>query len=366
MKLHETIITGLGGALLLVAAVALAPAAQSAEFFEGKTLTMVNNYPPGGASDTEGRIFARHLSRHIPGNPNIVFKNVAGAGGLKGFNWLGEVAKNDGLTASFYTWNPMLQIIDDPALRVPFDKFVFVAGVSPPVVAFIRKDVKPGINSPSDFLKAHDFKIAGLSDAAVHDVRNRLALDLLLGPVYGNVTGFRGFAPMFKAILQDEVQFSASSIPGYRGKVVPTMVEPGIVIPVFHFEIAKADGSFMASPDVPDIPTYLDLYRMKNGQDAMPSGIEWEAMKLLNTLYTNLLRTIFMPPGSPQEAADALAKGFESVVGDPEFLAEYKKVIKAPPNMITGAAGRAVIANLKSVDPELVAFFKQYIADARK
>ena len=98
----------------------------------------------------------------------------------------------------------------------------------------------------------------------------------------------------------------------------------------------------------------------------MPSGIEWEAMKLLNTLYTNLLRTIFMPPGSPQEAADALAKGFESVVGDPEFLAEYKKVIKAPPNMITGAAGRAVIANLKSVDPELVAFFKQYIADARK
>ena len=93
MKLHETIIAGLGGALLLVAGAALTPAAQSAEFFAGKTLTMVNNYPPGGASDTEGRIFARHLTRHIPGNPNIVFKNVAGAGGLKGFNWLGEVAK---------------------------------------------------------------------------------------------------------------------------------------------------------------------------------------------------------------------------------------------------------------------------------
>ena len=362
----DVVLTVTASVFLFVMGVVTPTTVYSADFFAGKTLTMVNNYPPGGASDTEGRIFARHLSKHIPGNPSIVFKNVAGAGGLTGFNWLGEVAKSDGLTASFYTWNPMLQIVQDKALRVPFDKFVFVAGVSPPVVAFIRKNVKPGINTPSDFLKAHDFKIAGLSDAAVHDVRNRLALDLLLGSVYGNVTGFKGFAPMFKAILQDEVQFSSSSIPGYRGKVVPTMVDPGYVIPVFHYEISKSDGSFQASPDVPDIPTYLDLYKMKNGKDAMPSGIKWEAMKLLNTLYTNLLRTVFMPPGSPQEAANALAKGFDGIVGDAEFLAEYKKVIKAPPNMITGDAGRAVIANLSSVDPKLVAFFKQYIADARK
>ena len=366
MKPRNILLAGLGAASLIVAAILAPVTAYSIEFFAGKTLTMVNNYPPGGASDTEGRIFARHLSKYIPGNPTIVFKNVAGAGGLKGFNWLGEVAKADGLTASFYTWNPMLQIVNDPALRVPFDKFVFVAGVSPPVVAFIRKDVKPGINTPADFLKAHDFKIAGLSDAAVHDVRNRLALDLLLGPVYGNVTGFRGFSPMYKALQQNEVQFSSSSIPGYRGTVVPTMVDTGIVIPVFHYEISKADGTFQASPDVPDIPTYLDLYKMKYGKSAMPSGTKWEAIKLLNTLYTNLLRTVFMPPGSPQEAADALAKGFEGVAHDAAFLAEYKKVIKAPPNMITGDAGRAVIGNLATVDPALVGFFKQYIADARK
>ncbi|HEX9583821.1 MAG TPA: hypothetical protein VGB36_04880 [Gammaproteobacteria bacterium] len=366
MERCNAIFAGAAGAIFLIAGSIAPAAAQSKPFFEGKTLTMVNNYPAGGASDTEGRIFARHLSRHIAGNPTIVFKNVAGAGGLTGFNWLGEVAKPDGLTASFYTWNPLLQIVEDPALRVPFDKFEFVAGLSPPVVAFIRKDVTPGINSPADFLKARDFKIAGLSDVAVHDVRNRLALDLLLGPVYGNVTGFRGFAPMFKAIQQNEVQFSASSIPGYRGKVVPTMVETGIVIPVFHFEISNPDGTFTASPDVPNIPTYLDLYQMKYGKGAKPSGDKWEALKLLNTLYTNLLRTVFMPPGSPKEAVDALDAAFSSVVKDPEFLAEYEKVVKAPPQMISGDAGRKVIANLSNVKPELVSFFKQYVADARK
>ena len=355
------------GGIWMIFAVSGSPAyAQSKPFFEGKTLTMVNNYPAGGASDTEGRIFARHLSNHIAGNPTIVFKNVAGAGGLTGFNWLGEVAKPDGLTVSFYTWNPLLQIVGDPALRVPFDKFEFVAGLSPPVVAFIRKDVKPGINTPADFLKARDFKIAGLSDVAVHDVRNRLALDLLLGPVYGNVTGFRGFAPMFKAIQQNEVQFSSSSIPGYRGKVVPTMVDTGIVIPVFHFEISNPDGSFSASPDVPNIPTYLDLYQLKFGKGAMPSGEKWEALKLLNTLYTNLLRTVFMPPGSPHEAVEALSVAFTDVVKDPAFLAEYEKVVKAPPRMITGESGRKVIANLSNVSPEMRAFFKQYVADARK
>lgn len=338
--------------------------AEAADFYAGQTLTIMNNYPPGGGSDIDGRIFARHLSDYIPGHPKIVFKNMAGAGGLTAFNWLGEVAKPDGLTASYYTWNPVVQIIGDPKLRVPFNKFVFVAGSTSPVVAFIRKDVAPGINGPSDFLKAHDFKIGGLSDDALHDVRHRLSLDMLLGPVYGNVTGFAGFAPLFKAMQQNEVQFSSSSLPGYRGAVVPTMVDTGIVVPVFQYETASPDGTFSASPDVPNLPTWLDLYHEKYGKDVMPSGIKWESYKLLNLLYTNLLRTVLMPPGSPKEAALALATGFEGVAKDPAFQAEYEKVIQAPVDMIGHDAGERVIAQLGNVDPKVSAFLKDYVAHA--
>ena len=103
MKRPDTALALFASAIIIAVGIVTPTNTFSAEFFSGKTLTMVNNYPPGGASDTEGRIFARHLSKHIPGNPKIIFKNVAGAGGLKGFNWLGEVAKPDGLTASFYT-----------------------------------------------------------------------------------------------------------------------------------------------------------------------------------------------------------------------------------------------------------------------
>lgn len=358
----------LGAAAALVAVAMLAPpaAGQGSPFYAGKTITMMNNYPPGGPSDLEGRLFARFLPKYIPGQPPVVFKNMAGAGGLTAFNWLGEVAKPDGLTTCFYTWNPVVQLVEDPVLRVPFHKFVFVAGVSSPIVAFIRKDVEPGINGPADFLKARNFKIAGLSDVQLHDVRHRLSLDLLLGPVYQNVTGFAGFAPMFKAIQQNEVQFSSSSIPGYRGTVVPTMVEPGIVVPVFQYETVTPDGKFVASPHVPGIPTWLDLYQQKHGKDQLPSGIKWEALKLLNLLYTNMLRTVLMPPGSPKEAQQALADAFMAVAKDPEFVAEYVKIVQAPPDMVGREDGEKVIAALGAVDPQIVAFMKAYVAEARK
>lgn len=355
--------------LVLAAAILVVPTllkskAQAADFYSGKTLTIMNNYPPGGPSDIEGRIFARYLPKYIPGNPKIIFKNMGGAGGLTAFNWLGEVARPDGLTTCFYTWNPVVQIIGDAKLRVPFDKFVFVVGTTTPTVAFIRKDVAPGINGPADFLKAHDFKIAGLSDDALHDVRHRLSLDMLLGPVYGNVTGFAGFAPMFKAIQQNEVQFTSSSLPGYNGAVVPTMVKTGIVVPVFQYELTTPDGKFSASPSIPDLPTWLDLYHVKYGKDVMPSGVKWEAYKLLNVLYTNMLRTVLLPPGSPDEAARDLAIGFEGVMKDPAFQAEFEKVIQAPPQLIGREEGQKVIAELTKVDPKVSAFLKDYVAHA--
>jgi hypothetical protein len=357
-----------GGAALLLLAMAtpvlLVGKVRAADFYAGKTLTIMNNYPPGGPSDIEGRIFARHLPKYIPGNPKIVFKNMGGAGGLTAFNWLGEIARPDGLTTCFYTWNPVVQIIEDQKLRIPFNKFVFVAGTTSPIIAFIRKDVAPGINRPADFLKARDFKIAGLSDDALHDVRHRLSLDMLLGPVYGNVTGFSGFSPMFKAIQQNEVQFSSSSLPGYRGAVVPTMVDTGIVVPVFQYELTTPDGRFAASPNVPGLPTWLDLFREKNGKDALPSGIKWEAYKLLNVLYTNMLRTVLLPPGSPRQAAQDLAKGFEAVVKDPEFKTEYERIIQAPAELISGAEGERVIAELASIDPKVTVFLKEYVAKA--
>jgi len=91
--------------LLCVFSVALSVAgAVAAErpFYQGKTINMVINFAAGGPADIEGRIVARHLGKHIPGQPAIVPQNMPGAGGVTGINYMGEVAKPDGQTMSLH------------------------------------------------------------------------------------------------------------------------------------------------------------------------------------------------------------------------------------------------------------------------
>ena len=92
---------GAAFACLLAALAGFAGAAE-APFYEGKRVTFLINYTAGGPTDMEGRLVARHLGKHIPGNPRIVVKNMPGAGGLAGTNFMGEVARPDGLTVAFF------------------------------------------------------------------------------------------------------------------------------------------------------------------------------------------------------------------------------------------------------------------------
>ena len=150
------------------------------------------------------------------------------------------------------------------------------------------------------------------------------------------------------------------------GTVVPTMVTPGIVVPVFQYKTITADGKFIRSPHVPDLPTWLELYQEKNGKGAMPKGVEWEALKLMNLLYSNMLRTVLLPPGSPKEAQQVPQRRLRRGRQGPEFRAEYEKIVRAPPDMVTGAEGEKIIDALGTVDPKIVVFLKEYVAKARK
>src|SRR5207247_3787291 len=85
--------------LLLGAAKSLADDA----FYRGKRITLLINFAAGGPTDIEGRLFAKHLARHIDGQPNIVIQNMDGAGGIVGAKYLGEVGPRDGTMAGYFT-----------------------------------------------------------------------------------------------------------------------------------------------------------------------------------------------------------------------------------------------------------------------
>src|SRR5262245_35495567 len=89
--------------LILAATNLDAFAAEKAPFYQGKTLNIVINFAAGGPTDIESRIFAKHLSRHIPGQPTITVQNMGGGGGLTAVNYIGEAAKPAGLTAADFS-----------------------------------------------------------------------------------------------------------------------------------------------------------------------------------------------------------------------------------------------------------------------
>src|ERR1700712_365242 len=145
----------------MMALAALVPQNAAAQFYKGKTITLIVNYPAGGPTDLEGRIVALHLPKHIPGNPTIVVKNVGGAGGLIGSNQLGEAAPN-GESIGFFTLDVPGQLIGNSSLKTRYSDFILVAGVESPLVVYIRKDTPPGIRIAADLMKAEEFKALSL------------------------------------------------------------------------------------------------------------------------------------------------------------------------------------------------------------
>src|SRR5256714_3187301 len=157
----------------------------AAQFYKGKTLTLMVNYGVGGNIDTEARILARHLPKHIPGSPTVIIQNTPGAGGLLAMNLLGLNIKSraDGLTAGYFTVSPTAPLIDDPAFKIKmWEDYLPIGGATGWTVAYARRDTPPGLQQPADIAKATKVFFGGYSRGASHDTRIRLAPEAVNPP----------------------------------------------------------------------------------------------------------------------------------------------------------------------------------------
>ena len=117
------------------------------------------------------------------------------------------------------------------------------------------------------------------------------------------------------------------------------------------------------SPGLPDVPTFLELYQEIHGTPA-----DSEQARLLTQFVrfvVRMNRTVFLPPGSPGEAVEALRTAFERLATDEQFLADYREAINTDPVIIYEEEGLAAIEELAAPDPVLVAFIEQYVNSAQ-
>jgi tripartite-type tricarboxylate transporter receptor subunit TctC len=344
--------------LVVVVTVFCANRSFSAEtaFYRGKTLTVLINFAAGGPTDIEGRLAARFLGKHIPGQPLIVVQNMPGAGGVTGTNYLGEVAKPDGLTLGYFTSQFFNVLTADPNLRVDLAKFAYIASIEGVAVAYVRKDVAPGIQDPKDFVKAKGLKAGGLSLNSAKDVRFRLQLDIL-GIPHQYVTGYNSNSDARLAVERNEIQFFTEGTPGYRSQVQPRMVKEGVVVPVYADELVTADGEFKPSAEVPDIPSFSQLHQKIFGK--LGSGPLWETLKTINLTHA-MQRVAKVAPNTPPEAVEALRQGFSQMIKDPDFIQEFKRVTRSDPHFQVGGEADKLIKKLVQASPEVRSTIRKY------
>src|ERR1700758_4720273 len=115
---------------IVLAAVATAPAAAQ-DFYRGKTLAIVVGFSAGGGFDLNARLLARHLGRHIPGNPDVVVQNMPGAATIKSVLYLDTTAPRDGTVLNIFNFGEIGDSRMMPEkVKVDFRKVSWIGSIS--------------------------------------------------------------------------------------------------------------------------------------------------------------------------------------------------------------------------------------------
>lgn len=301
-----------GLAVLTVGAVlASSPAtAQSvADFYKGKTVGINIGYGAGGGYDTYGRVLARHLGRHIPGNPNVVPKNMPGAGALKAANYIYNSAPKDGtelgLVASSTLMEPLLG-----SDQAQFDaaKYTWLGSMSRDIGhCGVRKGA--GVASFDDWLKQKKELTFGSTGPAAITHQHPLVMKNVLGANARVIAGYQGTKDVSLAVERGEVDgLCGLFVSSIQASYMP-MVKSGELILLLQMGASRTE----VFGKVPSVYDYA-----KTDQDRQVLEIHFDQLALA--------RPIMGPPGMAKDRADALRKAFNDTMKDPQLLADAEKV----------------------------------------
>jgi hypothetical protein len=356
-------LAGIAGFCAALAAMTVGVRADEA-FYKGKRLTVLVNYAPGGSTDTEARVFVRHIGRVLEGQPAVIIQNMEGAGGFVGAKYVGEVAPRDGTLVGYLTATPFLAALEPERFKVDFKSYEFIGIQAGTSINFVRTDVSPGMKEPADLLKAKGLVVASLAPDSPKGVRLRLGFDIL-GLSYKFISGYRSGGAAKLAFERGEVNVYGESPPSYFAIIEPGLVKSGTAIPLYMD--SNFDGPNCFIPDSAQnspVAPFHEYYRRVKGR--VPSGELWDAYKGIIAPDGTMTRVIVLPPGAPQAAVEALRQGLTRLNGDKAYAEDAQKAFGFVPVWRAGADNNAVAARSMTLDAATRAFLRDYIKNPPK
>ena len=284
-----------------------------AGFFEGQTIRLLVGFSAGGGYDTYGRAIARHISKHIPGNPEVIVENMTGGGSLVAANHLYNQADPDGLTIGLWNSNHVFlqSVYDDPAgqgqIRFDGNGFGWLGAPSDgnPVCAIMGF---AGVTDADEILAAGTTWKHG-STAAVGGSLSDIPrmTNQFVGTDHEIVSGYRGTARVRLGLQGKEVEVACWGWES-MGVTARSMLD------------AEGDDQFIPyamvfpsqDPEIADLPLLGDF--IENADD--------EALYDLWRVGYRFQRPWTTPPNTAPELINVLRKAFDDTMADPEFIAD--------------------------------------------
>jgi tripartite-type tricarboxylate transporter receptor subunit TctC len=310
-------------------------------FFKGKTIRIVVGFAAGGGFDTYSRAIARHMTKHIPGNPTIIVENMPGAGSLIAANHVYKVAKPDGLTIGNFGGGLFMQQLKGGA-GIEFDaqKFEFL-GVPVQDTRACAFTKASGITSMERWMAAKTPVKLGATAPGdlVHDAPKILqaALNLPLQLV----SGYKGTADIRLAAESGELAGACWGWDSIKATWTRALQSGDAVVIVQM--VSKPH------PDLPKVPLAVSYAKTEEARLLIEMGVTVPAI-------TN--RPYVLPPGTPKERVQILRKAFMETMKDPEFLADAKKS-KFDVDPLDGEEVQKMVAGMFKLPPALVAKLKE-------
>jgi tripartite-type tricarboxylate transporter receptor subunit TctC len=329
--------------LALLLALPQGAMAQSvADFYRGKNLNLIVGYSAGGGYDTYSRILARHLGKHIPGNPSIVVQNMPGAGSLKFANYLYNVAPKDGTTiGTFSRGMPMEPLIGGTNVQFDATKFTWLGSGTNETSVFVAWHTAP-VKTWNDIV-TKPFTVGGEGSGSDPDIY-ALLLKNAFGAKLKLISGYPGTAEIAIALERGEVDTRASwSWTSLKTLRPQWLAEKKVVLPV---QLSLTKGADLQ--DVPLITEFADTEKKKQ-------------MLRLVLSRQEMARPYAAPPGLPPERAAALRKAFDDAWADPDLIAEMKARGQEV-NPVSGAEIDRLLAELYATPKDVVEDTRKAIA----
>jgi len=336
-------LVGLVAAASLILLLSVNSANAQEPFYRGKTVRIIVGASAGGGYDTYSRTIARHMGKHIPGNPVFVVDNMPGAGFLISANYMYRVAKADGLTVGHFIGGLFLQqLLGKPGIEFDARKFEYI-GVPAQDNYVLGINKSTGITGMDQWLSSKSVvKLGGVgAGSATDDIPKVLAATIALPMQL--VSGYKGTADVRLAFDGGEVTGICNSWESFKSTWRKEL-DAGELVLVLQ-NVAKPH------PELPKIPLAINYAKTD------------EAQRLIRALVHSVgptARPYLLPPGTPKDRVQILRKAFIDTMKDPEFLADATKA-KLDLNPLDGAELERNVREVFNLDKALIPRAKEIL-----